>query len=266
VATGNVEVFNSADNVTIVGHRFEDFAPERFSRMTENPVLVQIERSVAGITDTLVVRSRTMESYRDSVRRLVAIDSVEIVRSDLAAIAGLAVFYTGGDSIILRRSPVVWYQTSQIFGDSINVFLENDKLRLVRVMGSAFAASLSDSLWPDRIDQLTGETIQMQFVDQELDRVEAVTRAISLYHLYEDTAANGLNKTSGDRLVMVFENRKLSSIKIFDGVEGQYFPENLVYGHTAEYALPGFLWRNNRPLLRMSGLQFRERAPLQQNP
>jgi hypothetical protein len=190
-----------------------------------------------------------MEAYRDSLRRLVATDSVEIVRSDLSGTAGVALFYTQGDSILLRRSPVVWYQRTQVSGDSINVYLRKRKLRLVRVMGDPFAVSQSDSLHPERFDQMTGDLMLLTFAAQGLEKIDVEAHAISVYHLYEDSTGNGLNKTSGDRIIMGFRDGKVQWIKVVGGVEGDYYPENMVKGREQEYAIPGFLWRGGRPTL-----------------
>lgn len=250
LAFGNVTVFNASDNVSISGQKFESHALTKFSRMTEQPVLVQFDTSAFGRIDTLVVRSRVMESYQDSLRKLVAIDSVQIVRSSLSAVGGRAVFFTENDSINLRVNPIVWYHASQVSGDSINVYLKKRKLNTVVVLGNAVAVSRSDTLRPDRFDQITGETLSMYFANQEVDHVIVDTRATSVYHLYDDTLANGLNKTSGDRLFMQFEDGKLASIKVAGGVQGQYIPENLLKGKESDYTLAGVQWIEDRPKAR----------------
>ena len=256
IATGRVRIVNAADNVTITGNRLDHFSRQQFSRVTGRPIMVQLDSSTPGSVDTLVVRSRVMESYRDSVTRLVAIDSVEIVRSDLAAIAGNVQFFTQADSMLLRQAPVVWYQQTQVTGDSINVYLRKRKLHLVTVMGDAFAASRSDSVRPTRFDQMSGELMRMYFAGKGLERIEVDDRATSLYHLYEDSLANGVNKTSGDHIIVFFGDGKVQAIRILGGVEGQYFPENLVEGREAEYALAGFLWRTNRPRILPSDIRI----------
>lgn len=256
IATGRVRIVNAADNVTITGNRLDHFSTQQFSRVTGRPIMVQLDSSTPGSVDTLVVRSRVMESYRDSVKRLVAIDSVEIVRSDLAAIAGNVQFFTQADSMLLRQAPVVWYQQTQMTGDSINVYLRKRKLHLVTVMSDAFAASRSDSVRPTRFDQMSGELMRMYFAGKGLERIEVDDRATSLYHLYEDSLANGVNKTSGDHIIVFFGDGKVQAIRILGGVEGQYFPENLVEGREAEYALAGFLWRTNRPQILPSDIRI----------
>jgi len=247
VAQGAVTVYSVTDNITITGRRLEHWSERQFSRVTEQPVLMQVDSSAPGKYDTLIVRSKVMEADRDTLKLLLAIDSVEIVRTDLAAVCEVAGFYTAADSILLRGAPVVWYQDTQITGDSINVFLKRRKLSHVNVMGNAFAISQSDSVFRERYDQITGEFMRLQFADKGLQRITVDTRAISLYHLYEDSLANGLNKTSGDRILILFEDGKVESIRVVGGVEGQYFPENLVFGKERDYEIAGFQLHANRP-------------------
>ncbi len=250
-ARGRVVLFTPTDGVTVSGGRFEHDAAHAYSRMTVDPVLMQRD-STGDRVDTLIVRSRLMESYRDSTRRLVASDSVEIIRSDLAGVAGSVVFYTAADSILLRTAPVLWYGETQVAGDSINLYLRRRVLERITVMGNAFAISRSDSQFAGRYDQMTGEWLSMIFAERKLERIDVDLRATSIYFLYEDSAANGVNKTSGDRIVMRFAEGQAKAIHVYGGVEGQYFPETMVGRREHEYRLPGFLWRGNRPHLQAS--------------
>ena len=243
IALGHVVVRSPADRLTIYGGRLDHDAVALYSRMTVSPLMVQIDSSGEGRFDTLQVRGLMLEAYRDSTHRLIARDSVELVRGDLAATARYACFYTAGDSILLRSAPVIWYRDTQVAGDSVNVYLRRRKLERLHVMGNALAVSRSDSLHRERYDQIAGDRLRMLFGAQGLDRTDVEGRAVSLYHLYDDTLANGLNRASGDRIVMLFAEGKAETITVYGGVEGQYVPENLVRGKEADYALPGFTWR-----------------------
>jgi hypothetical protein len=248
VVMGHVSVHYIPDRIVITGGHLVHAGTVGYSRMTEDPVLVQLDSSARG-RDTLVVRSMIMEAVEDSLRRFIATDSVSIVRKGLAALCGRAIFFSKGDSIRLRALPVVWYERTQVLGDSIDVYLQGRALSRVEVMGSAVAVSQSDSTYPNRYDQLSGERLRMKFANRALDRIDVENQAISIYYVYEDTAANGLNRTSGDRIVMTFEKGKIRRVRVFGGVEGQYVPEKLVWGRESEFRIPGFVWRTDRPTL-----------------
>ncbi|MGB2959686.1 MAG: OstA-like protein [Bacteroidota bacterium] len=258
LGSGHVAVHSKTDDVTVYGGYLDHRSSGRFSRMTRMPVLVQRDTAAPGGADTLVVRSRVMESYRDSLRRFVALDSVRLVRSDLAAIAETATFFIDGDSMQLRGSPVIWYGETQVSGDSTDIYLEDRRLRHMKVKGDAFTISRGDPAHPERFDQLTADTLDLFFAEGKVIRVQADRRATSVYHIYEDSLANGVNKSSGDRILMDFEEGRASSITIFGGVEGQYIPEPLLVHSVQEFRVPGFRWRENRPTMDMIGWPWKK--------
>jgi hypothetical protein len=54
---------------------------------------------------------------------------------------------------------------------------------------------------------------------------------------------------SGDHIMVTFQNGEIHELKITGGVEGKYYPENLVQTNESNFNLPGFNWRADRPSL-----------------
>jgi hypothetical protein len=52
--------------------------------------------------------------------------------------------------------------------------------------------------------------------------------AIATYYVRESGKPRGLNVTSGDRLRVFFEEKKISRIRVEGGTEGEYTPQRLV--------------------------------------
>lgn len=247
IAVGRVQVSNTENAVTIFGDSLQHFDKIRYTIVPKNPRLVQIDTTSDGTVDTLVVVSTLMEVFRDPTERFIATDSVLMVRTDLAARCGWATFYTKEDRIVLERQPVVWYGQNQVTGDTMIVTLEDRKLKSVLVRGRAMAISQSDSLHAHRFNQIVGRELIMMFENQKLKRIEALRNAMSLYYLFEDERPNGVNKTSGDRIRVDFEEGKVENITVMGGVEGQYFPENMIRWKEQQYNLEGFRWIGQRP-------------------
>lgn len=249
-ATGNVRVVDRERGTTVYGELLEYNSETGFSRMKESPVLVHIDTTDTGIIDTLIVRSTIMESeIEETERRFIAIDEVEMSRDELSARGGLATYFADTDELSLTRSPILWYQDNQITGDSIHVTLEERRLRTLEVYNRSFAISKSDARFPDRFNQLTGIELTMWFRNDEIEKVEVHDQATSLYYLYEDMLPNGVNHVTGDKITLLFIDGEIDELKIVGGIEGQYHPENLVRGRESTFNLPGFNWREDRPVL-----------------
>lgn len=254
IAVQNVRVENHENNLVLYGNHLIHSDSLQYSKMTEQPYVVQIDTASSGEIDTLEVRSSTMESYNDSTGRLFASDSVAIVKGKLAARCALAKYYRSRGIMDLNEEPVVWYDDNQLTGDSISLALENGKLSRAYVRGRAFAVSPSDSLYPLRCNQLSGQRMTFAFSDSKLRRVDVEQNSISLYFLYDGRDPNGANKTSGDFISMTFAGGKPDIIRVRKGVEGSYYPENMVGKEHGKYNLDGFRLRLNRPQRAMNGL------------
>jgi hypothetical protein len=77
-----------------------------------------------------------------------------------------------------------------------------------------------------------------------------VQNAISLYYLYDGKEPNGANRTSGDAITMSFFEGKIDLIRVVKGIEGTYYPDNMVLKNETKYNLDGFDLRGDRPTLK----------------
>ncbi len=246
VAIGKVRVVSLENNTTVLGDSLIRFDKTRYSIVPKNPLFVQVD-TTDGVIDTLLIKSKVMEAYQDTARRFIATGDVAVVRSDVAARSAKAHYFYQDDVIVLQGQPIVWHEQNQITGDSIVVTLSNRRLRTVFVSGRAMAVSRADSINLSRFDQLTGRSMTFHFENDKINRIEVEQTATSLYYLYDDTKPNGANRSSGDRITIEFTDGKIDRIKIIGGVEGRYFPEEMLWGREPSYNLDGFKWRTDRP-------------------
>lgn len=247
VATFDVHLFEKANAIDIYGDSLVHFEKQKYTRVMKNPRLVKIDTSAAGIIDTMVVESRIMESYQDTTDRFVAIDNVRMVKSDLSSRCGTSVYFTEKDMILLYASPVIWSGGNQITGDTINVTMEDKKLRSLRVKNRAMAVSQADTILSNRYNQLTGRELTMYFRADKLEQIDVQRSATSLYFLFDNNEPNGANKSSGDRIIIDFIGGRADKIKVIGGVQGQYLPEKMIFNNEANYNLDGFKLFENRP-------------------
>jgi len=247
IAEGNVSIKGNESNMTITGDYFENYRQRKFSRMLEHPRAFSVDTS-NGISDTLIIVADTMETYQDTLQRLVALGHVVMNRSEIAAEAGSGIFFTKLDSIELRRSPFVWYTqtngtTTQSSGDSMFIKLEKRQLKMMYVRGHAIAISEADLTLPKRFHQLNGQDITMFFNAKKIERIEVDRTATILYFLFDEKTPNGFNNTTGDHVTISFLDGRIDQLKVVGGIEGKYVPERMVAGKEEEYNLTGFNWK-----------------------
>ena len=247
IAVGRVRVTSPENNLTIFGDSLIHFDKTKSTVVPKNPRLLQVDTAASGTVDTLLIVSQFMEAYQDTLQRFIARRQVEMARTDFAARCGEAIYFLKRDRIVLRQQPVVWNAGNQVTGDSIVITTKDRKLQSVYVRGRAMAVSRSDSAHAARFDQLSAREITLWFKSSKIDRINADRTATSLYYLFDGTAPNGANRSSGDRIIMEFLDGKIDRIKIVGGVEGKYYPERMIAKHEREYNLDGFKWIANRP-------------------
>jgi lipopolysaccharide export system protein LptA len=252
IAVGHVRIHNLRNNLVVTGEHFEGFKKRRFNQMTGRPKLLQVDTTGTGAKDTLVVTCRTLETIQDTVEQLIARDSVTILRGALSAEAGFVEMFSERDSLILLRSPFVWYtqgagDDNQLSGDTITLQLRKRRLERVIVRGTAMAISNADSLFPSRLNQMSGEEIVFRFDTNGIRQIDVDKTATSLYYLFEGRSGNGCNKTTGDHVTLTMNAGRVDRLKVTGGVEGQYVPERLLKNRETDYNLRGFNWREHHP-------------------
>lgn len=143
----------------------------------------------------------------------------------------------------LFQSPVTWFQSAQVWGDSIRVRAHERSLDTVFVRGAAFAAQQDTTV--DRIQQLKGKDITAFFRSDSLRRIRAEPNAQAIRFLTtSDGSLKGAAKASGDRIVLRFRNNSVKRISVIGGVQSNYYrkPEDI----PDPFRLEGFQWTPDR--------------------
>lgn len=247
----NVRLMNLADNTTITGGYAEHFNTRGYSFIIEQPLLTKIDSTQSGKIDTLFIRAARMDSYRgekDSVQRVEMQDSVRIRWGrELYAKAKNAIYRLKDQKILLFGNPIVWFERSQLTGDSIVVQLKergkNLRIEKVFVYRNAFLAS-KDSLDKTglKFSQVSGVNMMIMFDDSSrIQQADVYRQARSLYYTYDGSKPRGANASSGDEISIYFQNNRVRRILIRGDVEGEQYPERLLF--RKDLNLPGFQWR-----------------------
>lgn len=267
--SSNVKITNNINRIVIYGDHLEDYAQRNYTVVNKNPIFIQLDTSYTKqrdtlnfekavdtssiMIDTLVIKALVMESYRDTANIFIARDSVEIVRGAFASKNDYTIYYKDEDKIITKKmdgkasQPKLWYENSQIIGDSIIIFLRESKIRLVEINKNSFIHSFND-LYQNRFDQVSGEKISIDFIDGVINRTEIYGSVFAIYYLYEEDSPNGLTKSSSQSAEIRFMDNLISEVRLFGSPTSDYYPENMVDGNERTYQLPQFNLFSDRPI------------------
>ena len=251
IASGKVKIVSLNNNTVAFGNNIENYEDNNFTILRGNAVLIQIEEN----KDTLIIYCDTMEAYRSKPDYYVAKNNVEIIRSEFLSKCKLGIYYKDNETISLSGQPIVWQEKLQLTGDSIYAELPGNKLQTIFVKkitasnsNNSFVISQSeDEYFKDRYDQISGDDITLKFLEDKINLIEVKNNSQSLYFLYEQNKANGLNKVEGNDLYIYFDiNKKVSKIKVDIDPKGEFVPEQIL--NSTSLTLPGFNLREDKPV------------------
>ena len=261
IADGRVSISNNRDNLTIYGSHLEDDGQLKYTLINKNPVLMQVDTSFTRndslqltiSIDTLLIKSEVMESFRMGSNVFKATDSVKILRGNFASVNDLTTYYRDQEKIITDKireetpQPILWYENSQLLGDSITIYLEDGQIKSLTVDYNTFMLS-QNKLFAQRFDQTSADSVQLYFLNNKLQRAEFDGKVQSIYFMYDEDISNGLVKSTAHSAVIVFEENEIDQVRLYGSPTSEYYPENKVEGLERTYTLPKFTLKENRPV------------------
>ncbi|MCO5251628.1 MAG: LPS export ABC transporter periplasmic protein LptC [Candidatus Kapabacteria bacterium] len=264
-ATGDVWIFGKYTNVVMKGDTIINIPKESYSISMGNTVLFKIdtiqrldsiyveqeEQFVSTYLmslDTLSISCDTMQAYRYIGNEEYFFDgNVQIVKENIKAIAKSAVFYKNQNIIILRDKPIVWYDSTQLFSDSIVIELIDNKLKKLSAFGNSIAVTKLDSVDNERINQISANDIFIEFEDGKINSLRGNVNASSLYFFKDEEGYNGVDRKSTDSIHVEFINGEPENIFWIGSSVAEFYPENVIFGKITSYFLPEFKWSDIRP-------------------
>jgi len=269
-ADSHVRISSTTNNSIIMGDHLKDYPGRYYTLVDKNPVFIQIDSSyikqidtskVSGKLDTtltlkidtLVIRSLKMEAYRDTINLFKAEDSVRIVRGTFASKNDFTEYYRAKGKIVTEKQgenssqPIIWYENSQLTGDSVSIFLKENKIYMLDVDRNAFILSQNEK-YKDRYDQISGSRVVIHFGDDGIEETEVFGGVHSIYYIYDGNDPNGLTKSSSESAKILFEDKKVGAVKLYGTPTSEFYPEKKVEGNELSFTLPGFLVYKDRPI------------------
>jgi lipopolysaccharide export system protein LptA len=180
---------------------------------------------------------------KDSVRYFLGFHHVRIYNDSAQAVSDSLYYSTEDSTFKLFGNPVCWNDQTQVKGDTMHLYTENQKPKRVYVYFNAIAINRTKEGF---FNQMGGRTINGYFKDGSMDyiRVKGSPAESIYYPQDEDSAYVGMDRSKGDVIDIFFVNKELNKIKFINDVDGTMYPLKQI--PEDQKALRNFSWEDKR--------------------
>lgn len=269
---GDVFLWGKNENVYLSADTIENYGAAKLTYAYSQPKLFKIDTTFASSSfsssytlDTMTVEAGRMEAQRiPENNEFYFFDSVQIFRNEVQGKADTILYFANKGYTNLIGNPIIFYGESQLSGDSISISMQERELKNIKAIRNSVSVSIEDSIYSDRKNQISGDTILIEFDSNKVSGMYSRGSSKMLYFVFnEEKSPDGANVFSSEGLDIIFENDEASDVNLFKGVsggqspEGQTLPEFMTFGKVEDLYLPRFKWDTLRP--RMLNLKYPEK-------
>jgi len=191
-----------------------------------------------GPTDTLPMAKINTETLPDTIRYVVAAHKVKFFRTDMQGICDSLTFLSSDSTIYMDRHPVVWSENRQIFGNIIEIHLNDSTVDTTHLPEFGFMA---EEIEPGFYQQLTGKDMLAYFTGGELSRLDVSGNVLAITFPEEsDSTINKLGILETSYLRIDFENRTIKRLKAWPETKMTLIP--LYLAKRSDLYLETFKW------------------------
>jgi len=265
VATGNVRYTDTTENLELTAGKAEYNEHNSFLLATQKPILTTINEkdTILIVSDTMIslrsvdtlnlksriikngqsvytlLHQKHLESYEDK-KIIICNKQVQIYGDSMQAVCD-SMIYEQSDSLFhLFKKPIVWNQNQQAEGDTIHIYMANNKIRKTELRANAFI--INDTQYPSLYNQIKGINIDAFFADNEIKRAIVLGNAQSIYYATNEAKEFiGLNKAEGARIKILFKEKEVNRIVFYNQPKGAFYPMEKL--NKKDQFLSGFQWR-----------------------
>lgn len=192
--------------------------------------------TIAGTADRWMV---------DTTHIAIVHPAVRFYRSDMQGVCDSLRFTQRDSTLRMFVDPVIWSEDRQLFGNVIELVLNDSTIERAILPDQAFAAQQIEG---PHFQQLSGKEMRARFVAGELRQLDINGNVeIIMYPEENDSTFNKMVNAQSSFLTAFFKGRATESIKLWPETTGTVTP--LFIARKSLYYLPKFKWFEDlRPL------------------
>jgi lipopolysaccharide export system protein LptA len=243
-ARSNVEMFDSAQNVTMKGNSGIYYEKSQLATLTDSALMILVNGP-----DTLFVHADTLRSIIDTAsidekKILLAYDKVKLFREDLQGMCDSMVYFEKDSVFHLFGEPIIWSDENQITATKIEIKIKDETLNRIFLRDIALLISQEDSIM---YNQIRGKGMIGYFKNNNLVRLDVTGNGQTLYYTEDQGNIIGVDKTECSDLIIYLKDNQVRKVNYLVQPTGKFYPLNL-FPENQRY-LDGFSWNDQwRPL------------------
>lgn len=191
--------------------------------------------------DTLYLHADTLRTYIDKIdttRVLVGFHNTRFYRIDMQGICD-SISFTSRDSLLhMHIHPIVWNENKQIFGNVIDVHLNDSTVDWARLPQFGFMAEQIESIY---YNQLTGNEMFAVFENGTIKELDVSGNVQTIFFpAEEDSTYNKMVFAESSFLKIWFNGQQIDKLKMWPDINGKAIP--LFLSKRSDYYLKDFAW------------------------
>jgi len=174
--------------------------------------------------DSLYLHADTLKMISvDSIYyQMKAYHGVRFYRTDLQGVCDSMQYNTKDSVLFLYREPVLWNEDQQLYGDTIEIFMNDSTIDWIHMKQYCFAIQQKDSI---HFNQLKGRDLKAYFTDGDLRYILVEGNAESIFYPEEkDGSMTGMNQTESSFLSINLMDKKIEKLKIWPKSKNKMTP------------------------------------------
>lgn len=218
-AFGNMSIRDTVQKITLEGQYGYYNDLEGLAFATDSARCLEYSQS-----DTLFLHADTlrMNTIDSTFREIKAYYGVRFYRTDLQGVCDSMQFNTRDSVLYMYKDPILWNETYQLYGDTIQIYMNDSTIDYAHVIQFAFAAQELDSSY---YNQLKGNDLKAFFVGQAIEHIEVAGNAESIFFpLENDGTKTGMNETKSGFLNIWIKDNKLNRLLLWPSPQGILTP------------------------------------------
>lgn len=242
-ATGNIEVIDTLNSMTIKGGYAELFKAKDSVYITEKAVAISAMKN-----DSTFIHGNLLVITGPTDERLIrAYNFVKIFKSDMQGKCDSLVTNEKTGLTELFKDPIIWAEGNQITGDTIHLIsnIKTSKLDSLRIISNGLMIQKDSAGY----SQMKGKNMYGTFENNELTTLDIVGNSEVIFYGRNDlNELIGISRMESSKNIFItLENSEISSIDFIQKPAGKTYPPSKF--PEDQKLLKGFIWRENeRPL------------------